>query len=183
MILRTIGCVELNSIAWGMHVADEMVKAASVQLVMARPTCPGRYLVVVTGDTGAVQSSVEVGRELAADMAVDWFTIPSVHPDVIPALSATSIIPKINALGVIETCTTASCILAADAAAKAGEVQLIEIRMAAGLGGKAFVTMTGDVGSVKASVEAGIEAVGDAGPVHSHVVIPAPSEELKANLL
>lgn len=183
MNLRTIGCVELNSVAWGMHVADEMIKAASVKLVMARPTCPGRYIVVVTGDTGAVQSSVEVGRELARDMAVDWFTIPSVHPDVIPALSGTSLAPAINALGVVETCTTASCILAADAAAKSGEVHLIEIRMAAGLAGKAYVTMTGDVGSVKASVEAGVAGVGDAGPVHSHVVIPSPSEELKAHLL
>jgi len=183
MDLRTIGCVELNSVAWGMHVADEMIKAASVQLVMARPTCPGRYIVVVTGDTGAVQSSVDVGREIAAETAVDWFTIPSVHPDVIPALNGTSIVPKIDALGVIETCTAASCILAADAAAKSGEVALIEIRMAAGLAGKAYVTMTGDVGSVKASVEAGVDGVGDAGPVHSHVVIPSPSEELKSNLL
>ncbi|WP_163336009.1 BMC domain-containing protein [Desulfopila sp. IMCC35008] len=183
MNVRTIGCVELNSVAWGMHVADEMIKAASVELVMARPTCPGRYIVVITGDTGAVQSAVEVGRALASDMAVDWFTIPSVHMDVFPALSGTSILPKINALGVIETCTTASCILAADAAAKSADVQLIEIRMAAGLGGKAFVTMTGDVGSVKAAVEAGIEGVGEAGPVHSHVVMPSPSEELKGHLL
>lgn len=183
MNLRTIGCVELNSVAWGMHVADEMIKAASVRLVMARPTCPGRYIVVVTGDTGAVTSSVEVGRALAGEMTVDWFTIPSVHGDVIPALSGTSIAPKINALGVIETSTAASCILAADAAAKSGDVQLIEIRMAAGLAGKAYVTMTGDVGSVKASVEAGIAGVGDAGPVLSHVVIPSPSEELKSYLL
>ena len=38
MKLRTIGCVELNSISAGLHVADEMVKAAEVQLVLARPT-------------------------------------------------------------------------------------------------------------------------------------------------
>ncbi|PHR28803.1 MAG: propanediol utilization protein [Desulfotalea sp.] len=183
MNLRTIGCVELNSIAWGMHVADEMVKSADVKLMMARPTCPGRYLVIITGDTGAVQSAVEVGRDIAKDMAVDWFTIASVHMDVLPALNGTTIIPKIDALGVIETSTTASCILAADAAAKAGEVQLIEIRMAAGLGGKAYVTMTGDVGSVTASVESGVAGVKDAGPVLSHVVMASPSEELKAHLL
>ncbi|WP_320172210.1 BMC domain-containing protein [Maridesulfovibrio sp.] len=183
MNLRTIGCVELNSVAHGMHTADEMLKAAQVELVMARPTCPGRYIVVVTGDTGAVKSSVEVGCEIGADMVVDHFTIPSVHMDVIPALSGTSLVPGIDALGVIETCTTASCILAADAAAKAANVSLIEIRMAAGLAGKAFVTMTGDVGSVKASVEAGVEGVGDSGPVHSHVVIPSPSEEIKAQLI
>ncbi len=182
MDLRTIGCVELNSIAVGMHAADEMLKAASVELVMARPTCPGRYIVVVTGDTGAVQSSVQVGCEIGADMVVDSFTIPSVHKDVIPALSGTSSLVKVDALGVIETCTAASCILAADAAAKAGQVHLIEIRMASGLAGKAFVVMTGDVGSVQASVDAGVHGVGDGGPVLSHVVIPSPSEAIKAQL-
>ncbi len=51
------------------------------------------------------------------------------------------------------------------------------------LGGKAFVTMTGDVGSVETSVAAGIEGVGDSEPVASHVVIPSPSRELKQKLL
>lgn len=183
MRLSTIGCVELNSVALGMHTADEMVKAAEVELVMARPTCPGRYLIIVSGDTGAVKSSVEVGCEIGADMVVDWFTIPSVHMDVIPALNGTALTVSVDALGVIETCTTASCILAADAAAKAGQVHLLEIRTAAGLAGKAFVVMTGDVSSVQASVDAGVAGVGDAGPVHSHVVIPSPSEEFKAQLL
>ena len=145
MKLRTIGCVELNSISTGMHVADEMVKAAEVQLVLARPTCPGRYLVIVTGDTGAVKSSVAHGRAIGSDMVVDWFVIPSVHESVVPAMNGTAVCPRINALGCIETCTTAACIIAADAAAKAGQVHLIELRFAAGLGGKAFVTIDGQL--------------------------------------
>ena len=185
MKLRTIGCVELNSISAGLHVADELVKAAEVQLVLARPTCPGRYLVIVTGDTGAVKSSVEAGRAIGRDMVVDWFVIPSVHESVIPAMNGTAVCPRINALGCIETCTTASCIIAADAAAKAGQVQLIELRFAAGLGGKAFIVMTGEVSSVRASVDAGVEVVNSdaSGPVLSHIVIPSPSAELKAQLL
>lgn len=183
MKLSTIGCVELNSVAMGIYTADEMVKAAPVDLVLARPTCPGRYIIVVTGDTGAVTASVQTGQDLGGDMVVDWFVIPNVHQDVIPAINGAGPLPPVNALGVIETCTTASCILAADAAAKAGMVSLLEIRFAAGLAGKAFVTMTGDVGSVRSSVEAGVKGVGEAGPVLSHVVIPSPSAELKAQLM
>ncbi len=185
MKLRTIGCVELNSISTGMHVADEMTKAAEVRLVLARPTCPGRYLVIVTGDTGAIKSSVAAGREIGGSMVVDWFVIPSVHEDVIPAMNGTGIVPRINALGCIECCTTAACITAADAAAKAGLVSLIELRFAAGLGGKAFITMTGEVSSVQAAVSAGVEAVDGTGggPVLSHIVIPSPSEDFKAQLL
>ena len=62
-----------------MQTADEMIKAANVELVMARTTCPGRYLVIVTGDTGAVTSSVQTGLRLGADLVVDSFIIPSVH--------------------------------------------------------------------------------------------------------
>ena len=183
MNLRTIGCVELNSVAMGMHTADEMVKAAEVELVVARPTCPGRYLVMVAGDTGSVKSSVETGRNIGGSMLIDWFILPSVHPDVVPALNGVAPGMEIDALGVIETCTTASCIIAADAAAKAGRVSLLEIRFAAGLAGKAFVVMTGDVGSVQASVEAGVSGVGESGPVLSHVVIPSPCDGLKAKIL
>ena len=185
MNLRTIGCVELNSIAVGMHTADEMVKAAEVRLVLSRPTCPGRYLVIVCGDTGAVKSSVEKGRAIGGDMVVDWFLIPNVHESVIPALSGTALGTRIDALGVIETYTSASCILAADAAAKAGQVHLIELRFASGLGGKAYIVMTGEVSSVQASVDAGVATVGaeGGGPVLSHIVIPSPSEDLKKHLL
>ena len=183
MNLRTIGCVELNSIAVGIHVADEMVKAAEVRLVLSRPTCPGRYLVIVCGDTGAVTSSVEKGRAIGGDMVVDWFIIPNVHENVIPALNGTAPGTAINALGVIETYSSASCILAADAAAKAGQVQLLEIRFAAGLGGKAFVTMTGEVSSVQASVDAGVAEAGKNAPVLSQIVIPSPCDDLKAQLI
>ncbi len=185
MKVRTIGCVELNSISTGLHVADEMSKAAEVGLVLARPTCPGRYLVIVTGDTGAVQSSVQHGLVIGRDMVVDHFVIPSVHEDVIPAMNGTALVPRINALGCIETCTTAACITAADAAAKAGNVELIELRFAAGLGGKAFVTMTGEVSSVSSAVQAGVAVVGESGsgPVLSHIVIPSPSEDFKKQLL
>ncbi len=183
MNFKTIGCVELNSIAIGIKTADEMIKAANVELIMARPTCPGRYLIMVTGDTGSVKSSVETGQEIGREMIIDQFVIASVHESVAPALSGTTVAPGIDALGVIETSTTVASILAADAAAKAGQITLLEIRFAAGMAGKSFVTFTGDVGSVEASVIAGVEGVGDSGPVLSHVVIPSPSQELKNTLL
>jgi microcompartment protein CcmL/EutN len=183
MTLRTIGCVESSSIAMGMHTADAMAKAAEVELVLARTTCPGRYLIVVAGDTGAVNSAVETGRQAGGEMIIDWFVLPNVHGDVIPALNGTTLRTSIDALGVIETCTTASCILAADAAAKAGLVDLLDIRFAAGLAGKAFVVMTGDVASVNSSVRAGVAGVGESGPVLSYVVIASPSPGLKAQIL
>ncbi len=183
MHLSTVGCVELNSIAMGIMTADAMIKSAQVDLLTARTTCPGRYLIMVTGDTASVVTSVETGRLTGGEMVIDWFTLPRIHTAILPALSGTSQVVEIQALGVIETYSAASCILAADAAAKAARIDIIEVRIAAGLAGKAFVTLTGDVGSVEAAVQAGVEGVGDSGPVVSHVVIPSPARELRKTLI
>ncbi len=179
---KAIGLIELNSVATGVQCADDMIKASEVELLMARSACPGRYLVMVAGDTESVENSIDVGKESAGEFIVGTFVIPNVHPSVFPALSGTTPVSELEALGIIETYTTASCISAADAAAKAGDVSLIEIRCATGLAGKAYVTMTGEVASVNSAVEAGVAAVEEEGVILSYVVIPAPSRELFSSL-
>jgi microcompartment protein CcmL/EutN len=73
--------------------------------------------------------------------------------------------------------------MAADAAVKMADVQIIEIRCATGLGGKSFLYLTGDVDSVRSAVEAGIDVLEGSGLVLSHVVIPSPSEEISRRIL
>src|SRR5207244_7839300 len=82
------------------------------------------------------------------------------------------------ALGIVESFSVASLIEAADAAVKAANVQLIEIRLAMALGGKAFVTLTGNVASVQSAVDAGAQVVGQKGMLVNKVVIPGPRPEL-----
>jgi microcompartment protein CcmL/EutN len=83
-----------------------------------------------------------------------------------------------GALGIIESFNVATLVRAADAAAKAANVQLLEIRLAMALGGKAFVTMTGDVGSVQASVAAGRAVLAEAGVLVNSVVISRPHPDV-----
>ncbi|MFV0449474.1 MAG: BMC domain-containing protein [Vibrio sp.] len=183
MQLQAIGCVELNSVAVGIQVADAMIKAANVELIMAKTTCPGRYLIVVTGDTSAVTSSVDSGCFIGSAMVVDSFVIPHVHSAVGTALQGVSTCEEMNSIGVIEVYTCVGCIIAADAAVKSADVQVLEIRFAAGLAGKAYVILSGDLASVEAAVQTGVAGVGDSGPVLSHVVIPAPSKDLHKYLV
>ena len=51
----------------------------------------------------------------------------------------------------VEAFSVASVIEAADAAVKAANVQLLHIHLAMAIGGKGFVSMTGDVASVHRS--------------------------------
>lgn len=181
--MHAIGLVEFNSIARGIEAADAMVKTAMVDLVIANPVCPGKYIVLVSGDVAAVQSAVKAGVNTAGQSVVDEFMLPNVHPSVFPAITATSEVTEVQSLGVIEAFTVASLIVAADTCAKAAEVELIEIRLGSGIGGKSFVTLTGDVAAVKAAIEAGSEKVAESGLLVEKVVIASPSKLLKKAVL
>ncbi|WP_411682197.1 BMC domain-containing protein [Clostridium thailandense] len=84
-----------------------------------------------------------------------------------------------QALGLIETKGLLAAIEAADAMVKSADVSIIEKTYVGG--GLVTISITGDVGAVKASVEAGVTAVKklDEGFLISEHVIPRPHEELK----
>lgn len=173
-----IGLIELTSIAKGYEVADALLKAARVEMIFNRSICPGKFMVMVSGETDAVNSSIAAGLQIAGDTVVDELIIPNVHPEVFPAISGTRVIETTGALGILETFSVASIIEAADAAVKAADVQLMEIHLAMAIGGKGYVTLTGDVAAVTAAVEAGADYIRDKGLLVNKVVIPQPREEI-----
>ncbi|HNY90021.1 MAG TPA: BMC domain-containing protein [bacterium] len=175
-----IGLVELSSIAKGIEVADAMVKRALVEVVVNRTICPGKYMVLVNGDVDDVNASIETGVELGGHQVVDHFVIPNVHRSVFPALSGISHTPELRALGIIESFSVASAIEAADAAVKAAAVDLLEIHIAMAIGGKAYVTLTGDVAAVQSAVDAGAAVVKRRGLLVEKIVIPSPRKEILA---
>lgn len=171
-----VGMVEFNSIAAGIDAADQMVKTAQVDPLFFKTICPGKFVAAVTGDVAAVSASVNAGRETHADALVDWFVIPNIHRDVISALSGITGISQRSALGIIETFSAASIVVAADAAVKAADIQLLDVRVALGLGGKGYALMTGDVAAVEAAVQAGSVIAAENGLLVSKVVIPSPAD-------
>jgi microcompartment protein CcmL/EutN len=182
---RSIGIVELSSIGVGYLVEDEMLKAATVEVILARTICSGKYLIVVGGTVSAVEASVKAGLALAGEAVIDPLTLPNVHGAVFPALGQSVALgeDEMQALGVIETFSGASVVAAADAAAKAARVILFRIHVAMALGGKGLCLMTGTVADVSAAVEAGAEEVRRRGLLVSEVVIPRPSRELFGDYL
>lgn len=180
---NSIGLIELGSIASGFEVADAMLKAANVDILLARSICSGKYIVMVAGDVAAVESSVHVGTTVGHANVIDTFVIPNVHPDVFPAISGANEIPMLGALGIIESFSVASLIEAADEAAKTADVKIMEIRLAMALGGKAFLTLTGDVAAVQSAVDAGSRVVGAKGLLVNAVVIPGPRKELLTEIV
>jgi microcompartment protein CcmL/EutN len=183
MALRSFGLMELTSIAAGFEVCDAMLKAAAVELVLSRSICSGKYMVLVSGDVAAVHSSVAAGCQAGDFCVIDSFVIPNIDESVVPAIRGVNKVETLEALGVIESFSVASLIEAADAAVKAANVKLIEIRLAMALGGKAFVTLTGSVAAVRAAVDAGAAVVAAKGLLTNKVVIPQPRPELLSEMI
>lgn len=149
-----LALLELRSIARGVRVCDDVLKKAEVRLLDARSLCPGKYMVLFSGPVGPVEESFKKGLETGDDLMVDELFLPNADLQVIPAMEACATPPPVDALAVFETFTVASCILAADTAVKAANAHLIEMRLANGLGGKSFFTLTGEIGDVEAAMEA-----------------------------
>ncbi|MBP5623045.1 MAG: BMC domain-containing protein, partial [Thermoguttaceae bacterium] len=84
----------------------------------------------------------------------------------------------VGALGVIETFSAVSALVAADVAGKAANVTLFRLSLAMAMGGKGLLLMTGSLANVEAAVEAAKEALKDRGLLASAVVLPRPEKEL-----
>ncbi|MBA3052218.1 MAG: BMC domain-containing protein [Candidatus Omnitrophota bacterium] len=178
-----IGLVELCSISSGFEVADAMLKMSGVELVEAHPVCPGKFIILVTGTLSDVASSMDKGIDMAGEFLVDTLTIPNVHTEVIRAIRGITDVSEIESLGSVETMSVAACIVAADAARKTADVSLIEIRIAMGIGGKSYFTLTGEVGAVKTAVNAACKAVAGDGIIVHKMVIPQVHPDMKKVVL
>jgi microcompartment protein CcmL/EutN len=182
---KSIGVIELSSIGIGYRVEDEMLKAASVDLLIARTICSGKYLIVVGGSVSDVEAAVQAGLTIADEAIIDHLVLPNVHESVFPALGQSVTLGRDHsgALGVVETFSGTSVLAAADAAAKAARVTIFRIHVAMALGGKGLMLMTGSVADVRAGVDAAAEEARRRGLLVSEVVIPRPGQELFAEYL
>lgn len=176
---RALGFIEFKSIPVGIEATDQMLKSGNVELVTSTPICPGKYMTIISGDVGAVKASVREGERIGEHYVIESFVIANINQKVMPALTGVMPIPEIISLGMVETIDGISAILAADAAVKASNVDLIEVRIARGMGGKAYFTLTGEVAAVNTAIAAAKEALKESGTITSYTVIPRPHKDLK----
>lgn len=189
---EALGLVETRGMVPAIAAADGMCKTADVALVSYENMGSGLVTVMVKGDVAAVRSAVETGAAAAA--AIGEMTAAHVMPRPISKVGKivskhdidenSVLLPekqigtrKNNALGFIETYGLVSVLEAADAMCKAADVELVGYENVAS--GLISVVIHGDVGAVKAAVEAGIQAAGKVGNIYSSNVIARPHEDVE----
>jgi microcompartment protein CcmL/EutN len=177
-MFKAIGVIELKSIPKGVEAADAALKSAGIDMVTARPSCPGKYEIVLTGSISNVSAAVAHVNSKFDGYVIDSSIMGRIDEQVIRALFGTQEGVREGSLGLIETFSAASAIKAADIAVKTARVEIYDLRVSRGMGGKGVVMLTGDVGDVTAAVEAGANYAKDISTLSSYTVIPAPHEEL-----
>ena len=180
---RAIGMVEYATVSTGVQAADTLVKTAEVEIIEAQVVCPGKYIVIISGELSALKASVDACKMRYGEKLVDSFVLGNVDDGVFPAMYATVDVENPRALGVMETYSGASAIVAADAAAKTADVTLVELRIARGMCGKSYLFLTGEVAAVSAAIENANAAAGDKGMFLDSSIIPNPDPKLWEKIL
>ncbi len=179
----SLALIEFDSIAAGIEAGDAMAKKAPVARIIAGTVQRGKYLVLVAGEVAAVEESLAAGLAVGASAVLDHVYLPGVHPHVVDAIATQRRPQPIAALGVIETRTVAGAIAAADAGIKGAAVNLLEVRLADGLGGRGLVLFDGLVADVEAAVRIGTDVIAGTKALIHAVVIPQFHPEMAENLL
>ena len=158
---KAIGMVEYKTTSAGVVAADSMVKTSEVSIIEAQTVCPGKYIVIYTGDLSAVTSAVDNAKTMHGKHLINSFVLGNPHESIFPAIYGAAEIKDVSALGIIESYDASSIIVAADEAAKTAIVDLIEVRLARGMCGKSYLMLTGEVAAVEAAIDRAKEAVSD----------------------
>lgn len=178
MLEPALGMIEFKSIAKGILATDAIAKKAPIKILSTNPVCPGKYLIIFAGEVADVEESMNAGLIAGGDMVINDLLLPFVHRDIIPALTASTNITSFGAIGVIEAFSVASCIAAADKAAKMSPAKLVEIRLANGLGGKGYFTMTGEQADIESSIGVAREHIQQEGLLAGWAIIQNPHPDL-----
>ncbi|GAB4112960.1 MAG: BMC domain-containing protein [Candidatus Caldatribacteriota bacterium] len=179
MKTNVLGVLEFNSIAIGIKALDGMVKTSPVEVIDAKTICPGKFVVLFTGEVAEVDASLTVGKKLGEGYLVDELFIPNLHPQIIPAIMGTVDCQIWDAVAVIESFSIIASIEGADIGAKTANVLINEIRLATGMGGKSYFKMIGSIEEVEAATQAATKIIGDKGLLCKKIIIPNPHPRIK----
>ena len=150
-----LAMVELCDLPSGLVALDALAKEAPVVVVGAGTIHHGHFLIVFAGSVAEVEMSYARAIERAEAAIVDRVLLPDAEPRLLPALSRGERRPPLvgDALGMLEARSSPTLVGAVDAALKGTDVELVELRLAEGLGGKALASLWGYQHDVDAAVE------------------------------
>src|SRR5690606_35350222 len=123
---------------------------------------PGRFLVLFGGPLADVEEAWAAALERAAGQVTDRVLLVHAHRALGPAIAGVRVVPAdADCVGIVEGRTVSGTLEACDRALKEATVRLAGLRIAPGLGGRAYFVLTGAQHDVQAAVDRGRATLGD----------------------
>jgi microcompartment protein CcmL/EutN len=172
--------IEMSDLAVGFASLDALVKEAPVTVIRAGTVQHGHWLVAFAGDVHPVELSFARAVERAGTTVLDLVLLADAEPRILPSLAEgiTREAPPGDALGVVQTSSSPTLLRSVDIALKGARVELVELRVAEGLGGRGLALLWGHQHDVEAAIEHAQEAFVRGQPEGcSAVVIPNADPE------
>lgn len=177
-----LAMLEYGSIVAAWEAADALCKRAPVDLLLVRPASPGKGLVVFAGGVAEVEESMQAGRSVAPEVLVDAMVLPHAAPDLLLRLRKGTEPPDATSpVALVESFACAGALAAADAALKAADVRLHLIKLADGLGGKAWFVLGGGLEDLEVAVAAARTHLDPLGLTCRTLVLPSPHPDLRVH--
>jgi microcompartment protein CcmL/EutN len=177
-----IALIELSSVAAGAYAADKMAKRAPIDLLHAGTVQPGKYLILVGGGTAEVEESYREGMQAAPAEILDEVFLPQVDRQVVEALDGARQFARYESLVVLETSTMAAIVRATDAAAKGAQIEVAELRLGRGLGGRGLAILIGQRTDVEAAAEIASRSLAGRDVTLCHSIISNVHEQFASRL-
>lgn len=179
---HSIGALEFRSISKGIEVSNEVVKKANVEIIYMRTICPGKFIVIISGNEGEVNEAIDYGVLLSDKSLIDSFKVHAVNLSIIDAFKNQYGDRTVNgAVGIMETNKVCAGIKALDMSLKSSDVKLIKLHLAFGIGGKLVYFISGSLSNVEYGISEGIRTL-DANDTANVSIIRSPSDELLKHL-
>src|SRR5262245_47746434 len=135
----------IGDVPLGLRALDALAKEAPVLVLAAGTIQNGDYLIAFSGQVEPVELSLGRATRTAAAALVDVVLLPHAEERIVPSLrdGVVRFPAPGDTLGVVQTQSPPTLLRAVDAALKGALVELCELRVGDGLGGKAIATLWG----------------------------------------
>jgi microcompartment protein CcmL/EutN len=176
-----VAILELTGVATGYLALDRMLKHSPVTIIEANLVEPGKFLILYTGGVAEVQEAHNAILESYSADVLEEIILPFAHHSVIEGLKGNELrlsSLEYDCIGVIETNCIAATLLAVDRSVKDCNVNIVGIRVAIALGGRAFFVVHGAQHDVEEALEVSEKSAADKGGVRRKELIPRPHNDM-----
>lgn len=153
---KSLVLLEFKNISTGFLVFDEITKNFNVNIEVSKLLCPGRYMIICSGNQGEIESLRRHILYLKEQDEYKYITerlVSGVDADLVKKLNRTIKFPeRVRSLGMLEFSNTVQAIETADFIEDESPVEVLTIKIGIGMCNKGVVLFEGDTSAVKNTV-------------------------------